>query len=129
MKRGIAILASLGLALPAGCGAPGPRSSDSFDTIRQRVVGRSAAEVEALLGRPDSRQRLATGDENWTWWNYTDLRGAQYAPEVRHQIVHLEVLLACDGGVGRGPGAAGGPARCRVDDPLAVSYSHPGAGE
>jgi hypothetical protein len=117
-----ALLLSIGLALPFHCGAPSPRSSATFDQIQQQVRGKTAAEIEALLGRPDTRQRLAT-EEKWIWWNYTVLDGEQYAPEVRRQIVHLEIVFDCASGAGD---AAVARAACRVDDPLAVSYSRPG---
>jgi hypothetical protein len=123
LRAAPALLLAIVLALPIGCGAPGPRSPWSFDQIRQRVAGKSAREIEALLGRPDARQRLPTRDEKWIWWNYTALVGEQYAPEVRRRTVHLEILFDC-----RGAEATGGAAAsdCRAPGGTAVvSYSRP----
>jgi hypothetical protein len=77
----------------AGCGGARPRSDWSFDEIREQVSGRSAAEVEAMLGAPDAREPVLLGDERWIWWNYTFLDGALYPPEERGRVVHLEILF------------------------------------
>jgi hypothetical protein len=110
----------LGLTLPACC-APGARSRHSFDEIQQIVAGKTAREVESLLGKPDSRQRLLTDDERWIWWNYTRLDGEQYAPEIRGQLVHLEIVFQGPAGAD----AALARAEWRVAGPFAVSYSRP----
>jgi hypothetical protein len=122
MRSTAALLLVLGLVLPVHCGAPSPRSPHSFDEIQQIVAGKTASEVEALLGRPDARRQLITEDEKWTWWNYTVLDGEQYAPEVRGEIVHLEIVF-------EDPSSAGAAAlprtEWRVSGPFAVSYSRP----
>jgi hypothetical protein len=126
LKPAPALLLAIALALPVHCGAPVPRSPYSFDQIQQRVAGRPAREIEALLGKPDSRQRLPTRDEKWIWWNYTMLDGEQYAPEVRRRIVHLEIFFECRDG--EAPAAAARDCR----DPggaAVVSYSRPAAGD
>ena len=65
----------------------------SFDQISAMVNGRTADEVEALLGPPNTRQPVLFGDERWIWWNYTYLDGKDYAPQVRGRVVHLEILF------------------------------------
>jgi len=74
--------------------APRARSKDSFDVLRTRLRGQSAAEVELLLGPPDSRVRYFLDDERWIWWRYTYLEGSDYAPEVRGRVVHLSVIFS-----------------------------------
>lgn len=34
--------------------------------------------------------------ERWTWWNYTYLDGADYAPEERGTVVHLQIIFEFD---------------------------------
>jgi hypothetical protein len=109
----------LGLALWLHCGASSPKSRHSFDEIRQIVAGKTAREVATLLGKPDSREQLLTNDERWIWWNYTTLDGDQYAPEVRGQIVHLEIIFEAPGGADPTLPRT----EWRVNGPLAVSYS------
>jgi hypothetical protein len=113
-----ALLLAIVLALPVACGARVPRSPYTFDQIQRRVAGKSAREVEALLGRPDTRQRLPTRDEKWIWWNYTVLDGKEYAPEVRRRLVHLEIFF--DRRCGASNTAAPVPREAAV-----VSYSFP----
>jgi len=91
---------------------PSARSHRSYDEIRDLAAGRTAAEVERLLGPPDVRQAVLD-DERWVWWSYTVLEGPQYAPEVRGQLVHLVITFQKT--------AEG----WRVGGPLAVSYSLP----
>lgn len=100
----------------AGCGGVRPRSDWSFDEIRSKVSGRSAAEVEKLLGEPDVRQPVLLGDERWIWWNYTYLDGADYPPEERGRVVHLEILFE------RPDTAAVSLAAWKISGPLGVSY-------
>jgi hypothetical protein len=109
-----------GLVLVCVACRPSARSSRSYDQIRDLVSGRSAADVERLLGKPDARETVLD-ESRWVWWNYTFLDGDQYAPEIRGQIVHLEILF-------RNPyrsETAVPLAAWRVDGPLAVSYSRP----
>jgi hypothetical protein len=114
-----------------GCGTS-PRSTRSFDQIRDLVAGKTESEVVRLLGRPDVRKKLLPDEERWVWWNYTFLDGNQYVPEVRRQVIHLEITFSKPGeggggGAGGDAGAAGGPplGRWRVRGPLAVSFSRP----
>ena len=99
---------------------PVDRFDRSFDQITALVDGKTAEEVERLLGPPDTRQRVLLGDERWIWWNYTYLDGADYAPEIRRRAVHLEITF-------RNPSAPGGPrlpySKWRVVTPYGVSYS------
>jgi outer membrane protein assembly factor BamE (lipoprotein component of BamABCDE complex) len=106
----LALAFALALLAP-GC-RPSARSHRSYDEIRDLAAGRTAAEVETLLGPPDVRQAVLD-DERWVWWSYTVLDGPQYAPEVRGQLVHLVITFqkTADG--------------WRVGGPLAVSYSLP----
>ena len=114
------LLLSLVLALLA-C-RPSSRSQRSYDQIRELVTGKSGAEVEFLLGKPDVRENVLD-DQRWIWWNYTFLDGDQYAPEIRGQIVHLEITL-------QRPAPSSGDtvlpiAQWRAAGPLSVSYSKP----
>ena len=82
------------------------------------VLGKTAAEVEHLLGQPDVREPLF-GDQRWIWWDYTFLDGAEYAPEERGRLVHLEIILQDMAP----PGEAARPvAEWKVSGPLGVSY-------
>jgi hypothetical protein len=80
------------LLVCAQCRHIGP-AEKSFDQISAMVNGRTAEEVEELLGLPNTRQPVLFGDERWIWWNYTYLDGKDYAPEVRGRVVHLEILF------------------------------------
>jgi len=95
---------SLGLAwLVLGCIAcsgHAPRSRQSFDEIQHLITGKTEAEVEHILGKPDARESRLVDDDVWIWWDYTYLDGEQYAPELRGQVVHLEITF------GKPPGAA-----------------------
>lgn len=120
-------LLALGLLLIAaalaGCGGGGARSKWAFDEIRDKVAGRSAAEVEELLGAPDLRQPILLGDERWVWWDYTYLDGAVYAPEERGRVVHLEILFARPpASRSGGAGAAPPLSAWKISGPLGVSY-------
>jgi hypothetical protein len=92
----------------------------SFDEICGMVDGKTAAEIEGLLGSPDTRQEVLVGDERWIWWSYTFLDGKDYAPEVRGQVVHLEITF-------RNPSPPGGPRlpydKWRIISSYGVSYS------
>ncbi len=115
------ICAALGLLVLAfACDKTSARSDRSFDQIRELVAGKSAAEVAALLGEPDTRQSVLVGDERWIWWNYTFLDGEDVPPEVRGQVVHLEITFE------RSPNpSASGESAWRISGPLGVSYSLP----
>jgi len=110
----------LSLALIFLACRPAARSSRSYDQIRDLVAGRTAAEVEQLLGKPDARETILD-ESRWVWWNYTFLDGDQYAPEIRGQIVHLEILFRKPLQSGPEPPLTA----WRVGGPLAVSYSRP----
>ncbi|HEX6898591.1 MAG TPA: hypothetical protein VF789_02715 [Thermoanaerobaculia bacterium] len=113
-----ALLLGLALTLPA-C-RHSPKSDHSYDQIRALVAGKSASEIEHLLGEPDARENVLD-EQRWIWWNYTFLDGDQYAPEIRGQVVHLEIIL-------KNPAASGAAipvAQWRVTGPLSVSYSMP----
>ena len=97
------------------------QSEKSFDQICDLVSGRTAREVEEILGPPDTRQKLL-GDERWVWWDYTYLEGMHYTPDTRGRIVHLEITF-------HDPSPPEGPRlpaeQWRVSGPLAVSYALP----
>jgi hypothetical protein len=111
------------LAVLCACGRLAARSERSFDEIRVMVSGKTAAEVTALLGKPDTRQSILTDDERWIWWNYTRLDGDQYPPEERGQVVHLEITFTRpEAGA---TALASGRSAWRVASPLGVSYTVP----
>jgi hypothetical protein len=111
------------LAVFVACHA-NSRSDKSFDEIRSMVQNKTAAEVEKLLGPPDSRQALLLGDERWIWWNYTFLGGGDYPPEMRGKIVHLEITFANPDVSGSGRPSY---SEWRIADPLSVSFILPSA--
>jgi hypothetical protein len=88
------------------------------------VQGKSAAEIERILGKPDSRQAMRLSGERWVWWNYTYLDGNDYPPEKRGQVVHLEILFERTGEAFGN--AAYSPSDLRAADSLSVSYTVPG---
>jgi hypothetical protein len=114
------LLTLLALILVA-CSQQGPRSRKSFDDIRELVKGRTASEVESLLGEPDNREPLFLSGERWIWWDYTYLDGKKYPPKMRGRVVHLEIIFE------REPGEKGSVnaalSSLRAIDPLAVSYT------
>lgn len=122
MSRNILQLLLLSLLLPLLACRPSARSQRSYDQLHDLVTGKTGAEVERLLGPPDLRESVLD-DQRWIWWNYTFLDGDQYAPEIRGQIVHLEVVL-------KRPqeGTLLPIAQWRAMGPLAVSYSKPSRG-
>jgi hypothetical protein len=110
------------LALPACHSNPhsgDPRSQRSFNEICALISGKTMVEVEAILGKPNARERLPVGDWRWVWWNYTALKGDSYPPEIRDKPVHLEVVFS------RPREAQVADTQWRVDGPLAVSYELP----
>lgn len=88
-----AAVVCLAAAVGGGCRAPAARSRHSFDQIQHLVAGRTELEVECLLGSPDTRESRLADDDVWIWWDFTFLDGEQYAPELRGQIVHLEITF------------------------------------
>jgi hypothetical protein len=111
----------LGLTCLAIACSPAARSDKSYDQIRKLVAGKTAAEVERLLGPPDSRETLLLGDERWVWWNYTFLAGEKYPPEVRGKVIHLEIVFENPfSQSGRRPRAA-----WRVSQPYGVGFTLP----
>jgi hypothetical protein len=111
------------IAGSAGCRGPAPgvpRWRQSFDEIERRVTGKTEAEVEQILGKPDTREARLVDDDVWIWWDFTFLDGEQYAPEVRGQVVHLEITFDKPQGTeGRDvPHAA-----WRVAGPYSVNFS------
>jgi hypothetical protein len=86
-------------AAGGSCRAPAARSQHSFDQIQHLVAGRTEDEVERILGSPDTRESRLADDDVWIWWNFTFLDGEQYAPELRCQIVHLEITFDRPSGV------------------------------
>jgi len=120
---GVACVAAAIGAGCLGCGAPasgGPRWKQSFDQIQRQMTGKTEVEVEQILGKPDSRESRLVDDDVWIWWDFTYLDGEQYAPEVRGQVVHLEITFD------KPPGAAGRDrphAGWRVAGPFSVNFS------
>jgi hypothetical protein len=105
--------------------SPSARSKYSFDQICKKVEGKTAAEVSNLLGAPDYQKQSALGDEKWLWWNYTVLDGDGYAPEIRGQIVHLEITFSNP----QGSSESSLPrSQWRVREPFGVSYLIPDQG-
>lgn len=121
MKRLIGLL--LLSFLLAACQHRGARSEKCFDDIRFLVQGRTAHEIESILGHPDSRQPMPLTGERWIWWNYTYLDGKNYAPEERGRVVHLEIIF--EPGANRSGSATLPASDLRVTDPISVSYVFP----
>lgn len=122
VKKWICMLVLLTLVLVA-CRQQGSKSPKCFDDIRDMVKGKTAAEVESLLGEPDSRQQLVLSGERWVWWDYTYLDGKNYPPEMRGKVVHLEIIFERAGNaVGNAKAAL---SDLRAMDPLSVSYTIP----
>jgi hypothetical protein len=111
----------LALVVVVACSQQAPKSKTSFDDIRDMVKGKTAAEVESLLGKPDSRQHLVLSGERWIWWDYTYLDGKNYPPEMRGKVVHLEIIFERAGDVVGNAKAA--LSELRAMDPLSVSYT------
>ncbi|HEX4959631.1 MAG TPA: hypothetical protein VF173_02245 [Thermoanaerobaculia bacterium] len=110
-------LAMLLVAILACHSESRPRSDKSFDEICRLVSGKTAAEVEAILGKPNTHEKLPLGDLRYVWWNYTALKGDNYPPEVRDKPVHLEIMFSSQ--------AAVPESQWRVGGPLAVSFALP----
>ncbi len=110
------------LMVACGVGAR-PRSEQSFSEISDRVHGMTAAEVVTVLGEPDSRQAVFLRDERWVWWNYTFLAGNDFPPEVRGQVVHLEIIFNNPTLSGREPLPY---SEWKIAPAFGVSYQTPG---
>ncbi len=108
------------------CGGPSQHPRRSFDQIRELAAGKTEAEVEALLGKPDTRDKILAVNERWVWWDYAYLDGNQYAPEVRGRPVHLEITFESPGSLGGGPPPPS--SEWRATGPGAISYSLPERG-
>lgn len=120
MKRAVFLLVSLLMVSWAACRQS--RSNQSFDKICELVKGKSAAEVEEILGAPDVREEILEGDERWVWWEYTFLDGESYPPEIRGQVVHLEIMFQ---NPSRPLNRQLPYSQWRMAGPLSVSYSVP----
>jgi hypothetical protein len=124
VKRYISSLLALFLFFLAACNSS-PRSDRSFDQIRDLVQGKTASEIEEILGAPDSRKSMALGDERWIWWEYTYLGGQDYSPDVRDKVVHLQITFT-------NPSIASSfrpsYSEWKILDPKNVSYVLPGGG-
>jgi hypothetical protein len=111
------------LMLGSGC-SPAARPLRSFDQICHDVEGKTTVEVEKLLGEPNYHAANDLGDEKWIWWNFAVLDGARYPPEVRGQVVHIEITF-------HNPFQASGRdlprSQWRVRAPFGVSYMIPRA--
>jgi hypothetical protein len=123
VKRVFLFAVAVLISLSMGCNQPHAKSAKTFDDISNLVKGKTAAEVEKLLGRPDSRDPMVMSGERWTWWNYTVLGGSNYPPEERGRVVHLEIIFEPE--VARGNPATASTPVLRVMDPLGVSYTIP----
>jgi len=119
------LLTVFGCLVLHGC-APAAKSTKSFDEIHNLVAGKTAGEVQQLLGPPDHIEKLLLGDQRWVWWNYTYLDGQSWAPEVRGKIVHLEITFENPSSERE---AGGTKAEPRVSDPYGVAYVIPGGEE
>jgi hypothetical protein len=120
VRRAVFIL--IGLLFVSWAACRQFHSNRSFDQICELVQGKSAAEVEDLLGAPDVREEILEGDERWVWWDYTFLDGEGYPPEIRGQVVHLEIQFQ---NPSRPLNRHLPYSQWRMSGPLAVSYSFP----
>lgn len=123
----LSLLALMVSSLLLACGHQRPKSTKCFDEIRNMVKGKTAEQVEQMLGQPDSRQRMTLSAERWIWWNYTYLDGNNYPPEVRGRVVHLEVIFepARSFKTEQTPTEEQTPSELIAADPLSVSYTVP----
>jgi hypothetical protein len=120
MNRGLLLYIAFALLVAACSHSVVPQKS--FDDICKAVEGKTTLEVEKLLGKPNSQETSAMGDERWVWWNYAVLDGDSYAPEFRGRVVHLEITFADPGG---GSGSHLPHSQWRVRQPFGVSYIFP----
>lgn len=108
------------LLLLTSCDSQRPRSSKSFDDLRETVKGKSAGEIEKILGQPDLREKMVLFGERWVWWNYTYLDGNKYPPNDRGRLVHLEIIFTPPGQVS--PGSRQASSDLRPMDTLSITY-------
>ncbi|HEY4593721.1 MAG TPA: hypothetical protein VIJ61_15000 [Thermoanaerobaculia bacterium] len=87
-------------------------------------MGKTQAEVEHLLGPPDSTENLLLGDVRWIWRNYTYLGGKNWAPEIHGRVVHLEITFS---GPLVAPAGREDRSQWRVSEPYGVDFSLPGS--
>jgi hypothetical protein len=120
VKRSIFLVIFILLIAASSCG-PSRKKALSFDEIRDRIKGKTAAEALEVLGEPDSRQKMLLFSERWIWWNYTYLKGKNYPPELRGKKVHLEIIFD------RSEPAPGNsnppPSKLRATDSLQITYT------
>jgi len=108
------------LILLIRCGGPHTERLRSIAEIQRLVANKTADEVQRLLGTPDLREPVLDDEERWIWWNHAVLEGREYAPELRGQVVHLEITFQLHRLTVR---SAPAPlAEWRVEGPFAVSY-------
>ena len=121
MDRSLKSVLVVFLVLGISC-SPATRPRKSFEEICRNVEGKTTAEVKAMLGEPNFHQVNPLGIERWIWWNYAELDGESYPPEVRGRVVHLEITFAAPSG------PAGGSlphSQWRVRQPFGVAYLFP----
>lgn len=100
------------LLIPGCSPAPAGKGKD-FDTLRGLVQGKTAQEVERLLGPPDMKRPMLSLGQRWIWWSYTYLDGYAYSPDDRGKVVNFEVIFDPVGST------------LRVTNRFAVDFSFP----
>jgi len=113
------------LPLLMQCGGPRVGKPLSFTEVQHLVAGKTADEVENLLGKPDFREPVLENEERWVWWNHAVLDGREYAPELRGQVVHLEITFQLLRQSTASAAKLASPTEWRVQSPFGVSYSRP----
>lgn len=119
------VLAQVCLLGLTACSEARASSDKSFDEIRKLIEGKTAEQVVRLLGEPDTRQKVFGSDERWIWWNYTFLKGNDHPPEIRGQVVHLEIVFQNPDRSSPEPPSY---AEWRIDEPFGVSFKLPSQG-
>lgn len=126
MKRSTFLVIFILVIAISGCG-PSRKRELSFDEIRDRIKGKTAAEALEVLGEPDSRQKMLLFSERWVWWNCTYLKGKNYPPELRGKKVHLEIIFDR---LEPAPSNSNPPlSKLRATDPLQITYTLPKEGQ
>ena len=120
MKSMVGLSMLVVLVFLLACNHRGARSEKSFDEIRRLIRGRTASEIEGILGAPDSRQSMPLSGERWIWWNYTFLDGNDYAPEERGKVVHLEIVFEREGD--RSTAMRTAASELRPAGPMSITY-------